>query len=379
MNRKTKKSGKRLWTASPEPVRSAAKAPSAPKPSAMRRRTRAARARRARRRRAGRRRRDRRRGRPPPGSSPARRRRRAGRPAARCPASASARAGRGSPSGCRGQVGAGVHRREQRALDERARRARTPRTSWSGSPGSWVSAFRPPELTASRSIGKTSGTMTLAGWRDVRTTERRASSRPGRANAGHVAVHRQPAVDARLLFVVAGALERAAGLGEEHVVERWLVKLEVLDLDPLARRARGRRRRGGVAAGGAPRTRRRRRGRARRTARAPRPLALVRGSAGTASIVGRPTSALRAVGVPSATMWPWSMIPTRSARTSASSRYCVVRKTVTPSSLARRSTSSQSAVRLWTSRPVVGSSRKRIRGRCTSASARSSLRFIPPE
>jgi hypothetical protein len=29
--------------------------------------------------------------------------------------------------------------------------------------------------------------------------------------------------------------------------------------------------------------------------------------------------------------------------------------------------------------PVVGSSRKRIRGRCTSASARSRRRFIPPE
>ena len=51
-------------------------------------------------------------------------------------------------------------------------------------------------------------------------------------------------------------------------------------------------------------------------------------------------------GVPSATMWPWSMIPTRSASTSASSRYCVVRKTVTPSSRASRATSSQSAVRL---------------------------------
>ena len=75
---------------------------------------------------------------------------------------------------------------------------------------------------------------------------------------------------------------------------------------------------------------------------------------------GRPTSAFSAAGVPSATIRPWSMIPTRSARTSASSRYWVVRKTVTPSSLARRPTSPQSAVRLWTSRPVVGSSRKRI-------------------
>ena len=54
------------------------------------------------------------------------------------------------------------------------------------------------------------------------------------------------------------------------------------------------------------------------------------------------------------------MIPTRSASTSASSRYCVVRKTVTPVLAASRATSSQSAVRLWMSSPVVGSSRKRI-------------------
>ena len=35
MNRKTKKTGNRLWTASPEPVRSAAKMPSAPKASVI--------------------------------------------------------------------------------------------------------------------------------------------------------------------------------------------------------------------------------------------------------------------------------------------------------------------------------------------------------
>ena len=40
----------------------------------------------------------------------------------------------------------------------------------------------------------------------------------------------------------------------------------------------------------------------------------------------------------------------------------MVRKTVTPSSLARRSTSSHSALRLCGSRPVVGSSRNRIDG-----------------
>ena len=102
-------------------------------------------------------------------------------------------------------------------------------------------------------------------------------------------------------------------------------------------------------------------------------------SAGAASTVGRPISALSESGVPSATILPVSMIPTRSASASASSRYWVVRKTVTPFEEASRWTSSQSAVRLCTSRPVVGSSRKRIRGSWTSASARSSRRFMPPE
>src|SRR3989440_640465 len=44
-----------------------------------------------------------------------------------------------------------------------------------GKPGRFVSALSPPELTASRSIGKSSGATTFAGWRTVRTIERRAS------------------------------------------------------------------------------------------------------------------------------------------------------------------------------------------------------------
>ena len=44
-----------------------------------------------------------------------------------------------------------------------------------GKPGRCVSALSPPELTASSISGKTSGAMTFAGWRSVRTTERRAS------------------------------------------------------------------------------------------------------------------------------------------------------------------------------------------------------------
>ena len=73
------------------------------------------------------------------------------------------------------------------------------------------------------------------------------------------------------------------------------------------------------------------------------------------------------------------MIPSRSASVSASSRYWVVRNTVTPSLWARRATSSQRAARLWMSSPVVGSSRNRTRGPWIRARARSRRRLIPPE
>ena len=44
-----------------------------------------------------------------------------------------------------------------------------------GNPGMCVSALSPAELTASSISGKTTGAMMFAGWRTVRTTERRAS------------------------------------------------------------------------------------------------------------------------------------------------------------------------------------------------------------
>ena len=72
------------------------------------------------------------------------------------------------------------------------------------------------------------------------------------------------------------------------------------------------------------------------------------------------------------------MIAIRSQSWSASSRYCVVRKTVVPWPLIRRS-SSQTVSRLAGSSPVVGSSRNSTSGSWTSAAARSSRRFIPPE
>ncbi len=45
-----------------------------------------------------------------------------------------------------------------------------------GKPGRSVSALRPAELTASSSSGKTIGAMMFAGWRSVRTTDRRATT-----------------------------------------------------------------------------------------------------------------------------------------------------------------------------------------------------------
>ena len=99
----------------------------------------------------------------------------------------------------------------------------------------------------------------------------------------------------------------------------------------------------------------------------------------SATIRSVPMERLRSVGVPSAWMSPFEMMPTRSANSSASSRYCVVRKIVVPNSPFSRLTSAHTAERLAGSRPVVGSSRNRICGRWINDIARSSRRFMPPE
>ena len=175
------------------------------------------------------------------------------------------------------------------------------------------------------------------------------------------------------------ALERAPGLREEDVVEGRRAQLDVVDDDALGvHRADHVRQPEAVAeAHGEVALVAERLTEAAEQLRDLRPC---RSSwHGITWMLGRPISAFSAAGVPSATILPWSMIPTRSASTSASSRYCVVRNTVTLSSRASRATSSQRAVRLCGSRPVVGSSRKRMLGRWTSASARSRRRFMPPE
>ncbi len=88
--------------------------------------------------------------------------------------------------------------------------------------------------------------------------------------------------------------------------------------------------------------------------------------------------ALSSAAVSLATMRPRSTTAMRSASRSASSRYCVVSSTVAPSATSSRITA-HSSVRLWMSRPVVGSSRNRTGGRWTSAAATSRRRRIPPE
>ena len=181
------------------------------------------------------------------------------------------------------------------------------------------------------------------------------------------------------------ALELAAGLGEEDVVERRRVQLEVGRSRGSRRRARAR---PSASSSAPPLEPHRRRARARRDRRAEAlehagdRVAVVAARPASTSSVGRPISAFSASGVPSATIWPWSMIPTRSASTSASSRYCVVRKTVTPSSRASRATSCPqvgAALRVEAGRRLVeeqdraGGGRARARGRA-GASCRPSSR-----
>jgi predicted ATPase/DNA-binding SARP family transcriptional activator len=89
-------------------------------------------------------------------------------------------------------------------------------------------------------------------------------------------------------------------------------------------------------------------------------------------------SCLSSSAVPWATIRPPLSTAIRSAGWSASSRYWVVGKMVTPSSTKPR-IACHMPRRLRGSRPVAGSSRKITGGLATSVIARSSRRFMPPE
>jgi hypothetical protein len=224
-----------------------------------------------------------------------------------------------------------------------------------------------------------------AGWRSERRTERRAiqrtcPSRPPTPLTRPPGRRGPPRRPRRGVRGGAGPLERAAGLGQEDVVERRRVELEAGDRDALGverahdlgellgaaverHRDALRRGRGGrpeaaehagqaVALAGV--------GRDRLDAR-PAHLGLERGGGALgdevavvddADAVGEDVGLLEVLGRqedgdPVVLGQAGDLLPQRGAALG--------------------------------SRPVVGSSRKRIPGRWTSASARSSRRFMPPE
>src|SRR6266545_896196 len=104
-----------------------------------------------------------------------------------------------------------------------------------GNPGRRVAASSPPALTARSRSGKTSGKTMLAGCRTVRTTERCARVRTWPAKTLLIERRSRPLERqlgrGSLFLLVPRPFQRAAGLGEEDVVERGLVELEMLDLE----------------------------------------------------------------------------------------------------------------------------------------------------
>ena len=158
-----------------------------------------------------------------------------------------------------------------------------------------------------------------------------------------------------------GRLGAVPGQREEHVVEVGRVDLEASP--PRCRRGRGCRR---PSAANAPRRRSAPAGVSSASDRADSANAAsaadrAASSAKTSSMCPPGTSFFSSAGVPDATILPLSSTATMSASSSASSRYCVVRKMVTPSATRRR-TMSHMVRRLRGSRPAVGSSRKTMRG-----------------
>ena len=146
----------------------------------------------------------------------------------------------------------------------------------------------------------------------------------------------------RVVGLARRLLRGVTGEGEEDVVERRAVDLEVVDLDAgLVERAdeRGRepgprcdrRREHSTVVGDLDRT-----GDERSEGTRRRPGARRRARTSSRS---PPTFALSSSEVPSAITVPWSMTEMRSASASASSRYCVVSSTVVPSATRVRMTS----------------------------------------
>src|SRR6478752_3218754 len=98
----------------------------------------------------------------------------------------------------------------------------------------------------------------------------------------------------------------------------------------------------------------------------------------TYSTLAGGSSCLSSARVPSAMMRPWWSTAIRSARCSASSRYCVVSRTVVPRP-ASSCTVFHTSMRDCGSSPVVGSSRKSTGGSPMRLIAMSRRRRMPPE
>ena len=230
-----------------------------------------------------------------------------------------------------------------------------------------VAASSPPALTASRNSGKTTAGTIIAGWRSVRTTERAPARRAGRPWLTRRAVHAGTGSDRRRSSrFVAGALEasgrswrgrRRRGVGSWSW--RWATGAlgveRAHDVGEVVAVARSARRRPWARRGTRLAEAREHRRRARSRSSPGRP--------GTTSTVGRPISAFSSAGRalgddlavvddPDAVGEHVGLLEVLGGE---EDRHAV---------LARRggATSSHSAVRLWRSRPVVGSSRNRIRG-----------------
>ncbi len=223
-----------------------------------------------------------------------------------------------------------------------------------------VAVLRPPVFTASRKSGKMTLGMTAAGCRISRTTDRPAIAPTwiGSGEPATAALLTVPGPRPPTAIVSPG--ETSTSISPSPAPSRWwpvLARKTSSRVGSLSTRLAS-----SIPAESKARTTptRSSESSSRRTSIAPVPsssrspkesssLAASsrrEPSCGQTSTLGRPISDLSAAGVPSAAIFPSSMIPTRSASWSASSRYWVVRKTVTPSSRESRVTSSQSAERL---------------------------------
>ena len=179
------------------------------------------------------------------------------------------------------QVGAGARHGEDARLDERDRE-REGEVGVGGEAGQVGGGVQAAGVDRQQEQRERASTGTIcAGWRSVRITERRDSSRTWVQSGRGSRDSRARSARVGLLLVLPGALQRAAGLGQEDVVERGRVHLQVGHLDARGSSART------TSASEPP---------WRASTLRPRSAAARWRSAGTASTLGSPISALSAVG-----------------------------------------------------------------------------------